>query len=109
MNKYLLDTNILLRSRDLASPNHRLVDYAIKQLISNGHQCFITSQVLIEFWVVATRLVNTNGLGWTIKETERALQMLQYQFAWIEETPDIFPRWLNLVTPSLLLAVANPG
>jgi len=47
MTHYLLDTNILLRSRDIASPDYHLVSQVIKHLISNNHQCFITSQVLI--------------------------------------------------------------
>ncbi|WP_017741631.1 hypothetical protein [Scytonema hofmannii] len=74
MTHYLLDTNILLRSRDIASPDYNLVDRTIRYLISNNHQCFITSQVLIEFWVVATRPIDVNGLGWTPEETERAVQ-----------------------------------
>jgi hypothetical protein len=75
MTNYLLDTNILLRSRDIASPDYNLVDRTIRYLISNNHRCFITSQVLIEFWVVATRPVAVNGFGWTPDETERTLQM----------------------------------
>lgn len=80
MTNYLLDTNILLRSRDIDSPDYNLVDRTIKYLISNNHQCFITSQVLIEFWVVATRPVAVNGLGWTPEATGEALQMLVNQF-----------------------------
>ncbi|MCP6762090.1 MAG: hypothetical protein NHB32_25830 [Fischerella sp. CENA71] len=73
MTDYLLDTNILLRSRDISSPDYNLVDCTIRYLISNNHQCFITPQVLIELWVVATRPVAVNGLGWTSEETERAV------------------------------------
>ena len=98
MSNYLLDTNILLRSRDITSPDFHLVDKTIKYLISNNHQCFITSQVIIEFWVVATRPVNVNGLGWTGKQTTQAVQMLINQFDLLEETPDVFSIWLNLVT-----------
>lgn len=98
MTDYLLDTNILLRSRDIASRDYNLVDRTIRYLISNNHQCFITSQVLIEFWVVATRPVAVNGLGWTPEETERAVQMLINQFSLLEETPDIFRIWLSLAT-----------
>ncbi len=98
MTHYLLDTNILLRSRDIASPDQNLVDRTIKHLISNQHRCFITSQVVIEFWVVATRPIAANGLGWTPEETEQAVQMLINQFDLLEETPDIFRLWLNLVT-----------
>ena len=28
---------------------------SVSNLLKSGHQCYITSQVLIEFWVVATR------------------------------------------------------
>jgi predicted nucleic acid-binding protein len=98
MTNYLLDTNILLRSRDIDSPDYNLVDRTIKYLISNNHQCFITSQVLIEFWVVATRPVVVNGLGWTPEATGEALQMLIIQFELLEETPDIFRLWFSLVT-----------
>ncbi|WP_375492123.1 type II toxin-antitoxin system VapC family toxin [uncultured Nostoc sp.] len=98
MTHYLLDTNILLRSRDIASPDYSLVDRTIRYLISNNHRCFITSQVLIEFWVVATRQLAVNGFGWTPDETERTLQMLINQFEWLEETPDIFRLWFSLAT-----------
>jgi predicted nucleic acid-binding protein len=98
MTNYLLDTNILLRSRDIASPDYNLVDRTIRYLISNNHRCFITSQVLIEFWVVATRQLAVNGLGWTPEETELSVQMLINQFEWLEETPDIFRLWFSLVT-----------
>jgi hypothetical protein len=37
MTNYLLDTNILLRSRDIDSPDYNLVDRTIKYLISNNH------------------------------------------------------------------------
>lgn len=98
MTHYLLDTNILLRSRDIASPDYNLVDRTIRYLISNNHRCFITSQVLIEFWVVATRPLAVNGLGWTPEETERAVQILINQFELLEEIPDIFPIWLSIAT-----------
>jgi predicted nucleic acid-binding protein len=98
MTHYLLDTNILLRSRDVTSPDYILVEKTIRYLISNSHRCFITSQVLIEFWVVATRPIAVNGLGWTPEEAERAMQMLINQFDWLEETPDIFHIWFSLVT-----------
>lgn len=100
MTDYLLDTNILLRSRDIASPDYNFVDRTIRYLISNNHQCFITSQVLIEFWVVATRPVAVNGLGWTPEETERAVQMLINQFSLLE---DIFRIWLSLATTYKIL------
>ncbi|MBW4539357.1 MAG: hypothetical protein KME43_09435 [Myxacorys chilensis ATA2-1-KO14] len=63
MTQYLLDTNILIRLSDSASPDQLMIFNAIAQLITQGNQCVVTSQVLIEFWVVATRPSNVNRLG----------------------------------------------
>jgi predicted nucleic acid-binding protein len=98
MTSYLLDTNIILRFANTHSSESEMINNAIFQILLQGGQCFITSQVLIEFWVVATRPVAVNGLGWTPEETERAVQMLLNQFDLLEETPDIFPIWLSLAT-----------
>lgn len=93
----MLDTNIILRFTDIDSPQYELVVNAISQILLEGDQCFITSQVIIEFWVVATRPIAVNGLEWTTAETEQAVKMLINQFELLEETPDIFLLWLNLV------------
>ncbi len=98
IKSYLLDTNIILRFADIRSSEYEIINNAIFQILLQGGQCCITPQVLIEFWVVATRPVAVNGLGWTPEETERAVQMLRNQFEWLEETPDIFPIWLSLAT-----------
>jgi predicted nucleic acid-binding protein len=55
VTKYLLDTNILLRASDRASPRYYDSVNAVASLIAQGHECVITAQILIEFWVVATR------------------------------------------------------
>ncbi|BAY34399.1 hypothetical protein NIES2107_63040 [Nostoc carneum NIES-2107] len=98
MTSYLLDTNIILRFADTRSSEYEIINNAIFQILLQGGRCFITPQVLIEFWVVATRPVAVNGLGWTPEETERAVQMLINQFELLEETSDIFPIWLGLAT-----------
>lgn len=36
-------------------------------------------------------------MGWTTEETEQAVQRLINQFEWLEETPEIFRIWFNLV------------
>ena len=98
MTSYLLETNIILRFADPHSFEYEITNNAIFQILLQGGQCFITSQVLILFWVVATRPVAVNGLEWTVEETEQAVQMLINQFEWLEETPDIFRLWFSLAT-----------
>ena len=98
MMNYLLDTNILLRSADPNSESYSLVRNAVNSLIEDGGTCYITSQVLIEFWAVATRPLNVNGLGWTPERTKNQINQFIARFTLLEETPDIFPLWFQLVT-----------
>lgn len=98
MMNYLLDTNILLRSADPNSESYSLVRNAVYSLIKDGETCYITPQVLIEFWAVATRPLNVNGLGWTAKKTHQEINQILSQFPLLEETQDIFPIWFQLVT-----------
>jgi predicted nucleic acid-binding protein len=97
MKTYLLDTNVIIRFTDTKSSEYNLVSNAISTILLQGSKCFITSQVIIEFWVVATRPLNVNGLGWNIAQTTQAIEMLINQFEILPETPDVFPTWLNLV------------
>ncbi|EAZ91734.1 type II toxin-antitoxin system VapC family toxin [Crocosphaera chwakensis] len=95
---YFLDTNILLRIADTSSSRHSLTITAITQLLSQGNKCVISSQVLIEFWVVATRPLEVNGLGWTPEETAIKIRQFIAQFHLLPESQDIFSQWFKLVT-----------
>ena len=61
MSQYLLDTNILLRSVDTSSDQHPLATDCVYQLLQDGNECLLTPQILIEFWVVATRPVEVKS------------------------------------------------
>jgi len=61
--RVLVDTNILLRS---VQPNHPLcaqASHAVSKLIRQNDAVFFCSQNIAEFWNVATRPVERNGLG----------------------------------------------
>lgn len=80
MTRYLLDTNIVLRFCNRSDLDHPLAVDAVTQLLNQGDECFLTAQVLIEFWVVATRPVEVNGLGWTTEQVHDIIQQLLLQF-----------------------------
>jgi predicted nucleic acid-binding protein len=98
MTDYLLDTNVLLRSSDPNSPLQGLADLSVARLLGGNNQLYVTSQNIIEFWVVATRPVAVNGLGWSVEQTRVEVEQILDQFPQLEETPQIFPYWFNLVT-----------
>jgi predicted nucleic acid-binding protein len=98
MAKYLLDTNVILRLSNPSDDQHELVTEAIATLLTQGNECYLTAQVLIELWVVATRPINVNGLGWSAEETRTTINQLLERFPFTEEVPQIFSTWLTLVT-----------
>ncbi len=98
MKQYLLDTNILVRIADTSSSQHNLAVLTISEIINLNNKCLITSQVLVEFWVVATRPKEVNGLGWTPQETKEKIDKFIAQFSLLPETPAIFNNWFKLVT-----------
>lgn len=98
MTRYLLDTNVILRFCNPSDIQHHLSTEAIYCLLNQADECFLTAQVLIELWVVATRPVEVNGLGWTTEKTRNTIDQLLNRFSLLEESPEIFPTWLDLVT-----------
>lgn len=98
MTKYLLDTNVVLRFSNPSDAQHDLATEAVATLLLQGNECYLTPQVLIELWVVATRPVDVNGLGWSVKQTHNVIEQLLNRFPMADETSDIFSSWLTLVT-----------
>jgi predicted nucleic acid-binding protein len=61
----LVDTNVLLRAAHPASPLHPVCTRAFAKLLGDNHTVWLAPQTIVEFWVVATRPADVNGLGWT--------------------------------------------
>jgi predicted nucleic acid-binding protein len=92
-----VDTNVLVRLADSTSSGHASAQAAIHTLLNNGELLCISAQIMIEFWAVATRPINVNGLGWTIDQTNEHLTQLLGQFELLSEA-DVFLLWRSLVT-----------
>jgi predicted nucleic acid-binding protein len=93
----LVDTSILARTRDADHPRRAACVEALRRLQASGQPC-ICAQVLIEFWAVATRPREVNGLGLSVDEAERDLDDWQQSFELLPEPPDVAARWRALVT-----------
>jgi len=94
---YLPDTSIIIRLYDSNNPICGIIRNCLDKLERNGEQLFIVPQILIEFWTVATRPTDVNGLGMTINEAERELENLQKLFKVLPENERIFDEWKTLV------------
>jgi predicted nucleic acid-binding protein len=97
MARYLIDTNLLLRLSDTPSPQNPIAARALARLFQDGHELFITAQNLIEFWAVATRPVEVNGLGWDVWRTRSEVRDIREKFPLLPDSPGIFDEWLRLV------------
>ena len=95
---YLLDTNILLRLSLSGGPYDEVVVSAVARLMAEEATLFYTLQNAAEFWNVCTRPRERNGLGLTLGETERRLQLIEQQFLFLPETEATYARWRRIVT-----------
>ena len=95
---YLPDTSVILRLNEPGNPLCKIVENCLDKLERDGKELIIVPQVLVEFWVVATRPKSVNGLGLTIEETERELENLQKIFTLLPENERIFDEWKASVT-----------
>ena len=95
--RYLADTNILLRGAEPAHPMHSDAEEAVKRLLAQGEEVCVFPQNLMEFWSVATRAADKNGLGFTPKQTETEVIRIESIFMVIADTAAIYPEWKRLV------------
>jgi predicted nucleic acid-binding protein len=87
--RVLVDTNILLRS---AQPNHPLCSQAthvVAQLMRDKHAVFVCAQNIAEFWNVATRPAELNGLGLSHEEVLREVSSIESLFTLLPDIPTI--------------------
>lgn len=95
---FLVDTNVLLRS---AQPSHSMhVDAvrAVGELLARGELLSIIPQNIVEYWAVATRPVEANGLGLSVTDTVNELTRVKGIFRVLPDTPAIFTEWESLVS-----------
>jgi predicted nucleic acid-binding protein len=95
--RVLVDTNILLRS---AQPNHPLspqATLAISKLLRQNDAVFYCAQNIAEFWNVATRPTERNGLGFSHEEVLQEIDSIEHLLPLLPDVPAIYPVWKRLV------------
>lgn len=99
MERCLVDTNVFLRLLNKADPAYQRARAAIDKLLDEGYQLCITPQIIAEFWNVATRPQNANGLGWDTLRTTREVFRLLDTFEVLYKGDDVigFTLWLTLL------------
>ena len=70
---------------------------ALEIIDSRQDRFCVVLQNLIEFWSVATRPVEANGLGFSQSEAEDEIQNIESVFTLLPESPDIAKVWRRLI------------
>ncbi|MEM8723355.1 MAG: type II toxin-antitoxin system VapC family toxin [Cyanobacteria bacterium P01_G01_bin.39] len=94
---YLVDTNILLRSCQPDHPMYESASTAVEMLLEQGESLHLTPQNIVEFWNVATRPLDKNGLGMTPEEANTEVIKFEALLPVKLDIPAIHQQWRSLV------------
>jgi predicted nucleic acid-binding protein len=94
----LVDTNIFLRASDASSVHHPVCVEALTVLGAMGGVAVTCAQVLIEFWVVATRPRDVNGIGMSSADAWNSVNDILRSFPCIDEPPRVIDGWTALIS-----------
>ncbi len=95
----LLDTNIALRLVNTSDSDHAVMTAAVRQLYGSGHELFVVPQCIYEMWAVMTRPAGAaNGFGLSPADVALGMDRFLARVPLLADSPEIFPRWLTLVT-----------
>jgi predicted nucleic acid-binding protein len=95
--RVLIDSNILLRIDQSQHPHQEAALQATERLVTRGHEPRTVPQVFYEYWVVATRPIESNGLGFGPTETQRLLGEHDMLFPVLKDERGILALWADLV------------
>lgn len=93
----LADTSVLVRLMERDTPLGQVAEAIVDRYAATNEDLFVCAQVLIEFWVVATRPKEVNGLRLEPAKAADALADFMDIFSVLPEPPDIAERWRSLV------------
>jgi predicted nucleic acid-binding protein len=95
--RVLVDTNVLGR---ISRSGHAMLAtavQAVKALRGGQYELRVVPQIIYEYWVVATRPANQNGLGLTIKQAETNILAFKPVFPPLRDERGLLERWEALV------------
>lgn len=88
--RILLDTNVLGRLANPADSLHASAVNGLSAARERGYRPSLVPQVIYEFWVVATRPIDRNGLGMTVREAQADLDKCLAMFELFRDERAIF-------------------
>jgi predicted nucleic acid-binding protein len=96
--RILVDTNIILRLAQRDSAQRPETVSAIANLSSAKYDICVVPHVMFEYWVVATRPIENNGLGMIVPDVQASIALLLRDFVLLPDATDLFDIWLSVVS-----------
>lgn len=93
----LLDTNIILRSKQKHSPHFDAVVSKLLKLADTEAELVVCPQVIYEFYVVATRPLNKNGLGLSTINAKNEIDNILETYYMPPEDDRLFYIWRKII------------
>lgn len=93
----LLDTNILIASKQAGRPEYDAVTMRLAALIENNEELIICPQSIYEFYVVSTRPKIKNGFGMTCTKALEEIQDLHKTYTFMNDPVNLFDNWHQLI------------
>ena len=93
----LVDTNILLRSVEPLHPQYSVAVGAVSRLLADSTPVYFTLQNIAEFWNVATRPKDKNGLGLTITAVLAEVEKIESLLMLLPDTPAVYAEWKRII------------
>jgi predicted nucleic acid-binding protein len=93
----LVDTNVLLRRTQPGHPHHEIAVTSIERLLASGERVLFTPQNIAEFWNIATRPAERNGLGLTTAIVRAEVEKIEEALELLPDTLALYDEWKRLV------------
>ena len=94
--RVLVDTNILSRVSQKRHSHSRIAEIALQALWAADHELRIVPQVLYEYWAVASRPVENNGLGIPLNVVAADVDRFKTLFSVLRDERGLLEPWQKI-------------
>jgi predicted nucleic acid-binding protein len=101
----LIDTNVLLRRAQPKHPSNVTAIQSVAKLLALDTPVYFTPQNIAEFWNVATRPTESNGMALPRQIVLAELAAIEELLTLLPDSPGIYPEWKRIVTDYNVMGV----